>query len=88
MDHRGVNLSLLFFVEINIIIPPVMRQIGAYQDNITRIESLDMIPHELRTAAFVKINELDLGMIMPAIVDIRVPVFTYAERVRRSLGNF
>jgi len=88
MDHRGMNFAFHIFVEVNIVISPVMRQIGAYKDNIARIESLDVIPHELRTTAFVKINELDLGMIVPAIVDIRVPVFTYAERMRRSLGNF
>jgi len=83
-----MNFAFLFFVKVNIVISPVMRQIGAYQDNIARIESLDMIPHELSATAFVKVNELDLGMIMPAIVDIRVPVFPYAERMRRSLGDF
>lgn len=31
---------------------------------------------------------LSFGMVVPAIVDKRVPVFTYAERVCRSLGNF
>ena len=38
-----------------------------------------MVSYELRTAALMKIDELDFRMIMPAIVDVRVPVFPNTE---------
>jgi hypothetical protein len=43
-----------------------------------------MIAYELGTAALMKNNELHLGVVVPAVVDERVPVFPYAEGMSRG----
>ena len=88
MDHGGVNLLSAVLVKVHIVMPPVMRKIGTHQDDVAGIESLDMIAHELRTSALMEMDELYLGMIMPAIIDMRIPVFTDTERMCRGSGNF
>jgi len=74
-----MNLLPAVFVKVYVVMTPVVRKIGAHQDNIAGIKSLDMIAYELRAAAFVKINQLYFRVIMPAIVDIRIPVITDTE---------
>ena len=79
MDHRGMNLLPAVFVKVYVVMTPVVRKIGAHQDNIAGIKSLDMIAYELCAAALVKIDQLYFRVIMPAIVDIRIPVITDTE---------
>lgn len=74
-----MNLLPAVFVKVYVVMAPVVRKIGTHQDNIAGIKSLNMIAHELRTAALVKINQLYFRVIMPAIVDIWVPVITDTE---------
>lgn len=71
--------QVLIPFEIGIVIAPVMRQIGTYQYNITGMESLDMIAYELCAAAMMKIDQLHFCMVMPAVIDKRIPVFPDAE---------
>jgi hypothetical protein len=79
MNHGGMNFASAVFVKIWIVVPPVMGQVGTYQDNIPGIEPGDMIANELCSASLMKIDELNFGMIVPAIIDVRVPVFTNTE---------
>ena len=75
-------------VEVAVVVPPVMGKIRAYENDVSGMETFDVIPHELCTATLVKIDEFDLGMIMPAIIDIGVPVFANAEGMSRGPGDF
>jgi hypothetical protein len=47
-----------------------------------------MIADELGTAALMEKNKLYLDVVVPAIIDIGVPVFTHAERMRGGLRDF
>jgi hypothetical protein len=64
-----------------------MGQIGANQDDVAGAKAFDVIAYELRAATLMEIDEFDLGVIMPAIVDIRIPVFPDAEGVGWCTGN-
>ena len=86
MDNGGVNGAGSF--EMEIVIAPVMRQIGADEDDIAGVEAFDMIAHELGAAALVKNDQLHFGMIMPAVINEWVPVFPDTERLSGSLGDF
>lgn len=86
MDDGGMHL--FFALEPGFVISPVMGEVGSDQDDIAGMEALDMIPYELGAPALVEIDQFQLRMIMPAVVDKGVPVFPDAERVGRGLGNF
>ena len=82
MDHGRMDGRSLVLRKINIVISPVMRQIGTYQDDIPCLEPLDMISHELRAATFVEMDQLHFGVIVPSVVYERVPVFADAKGMR------
>ena len=82
--HRQILVSF----KIGVIISPVMRQIGPYQDDIPGIKAFNVIAYELRPAALMKIDKLYFRMIMPAVVDERIPVLPDAERMRSRLWDF
>ena len=73
---------------MDVVVPPVVREVGADEDDITGLKPFDMIAYELRTAALMEKDQLQFGVVVPAIIDERVPVFPYAEGLRRSFGDF
>ncbi len=74
--------------KIGLVIAPVMGQIGADQDDVPGLETLDMIAHELGSATLVEIDQLHFRVIMPAVIDKGIPVFPDAEGMGRGLGDF
>ena len=80
--------SAFFFPEVCVIVSPVMRQVGSYQDDITGLKAFDMVSYELSATALVKKDQFHFGMIMPAIVDEWVPVLPDAERMGGRSGDF
>jgi len=49
-----MNLLGPFSVEVSIVVPPVMWQVGPDQYDIARVETFDMIAYKLSSAAFVE----------------------------------
>lgn len=43
---------------------------GADKDHVTGAEPFDAVADELSTVTLFEIDELDLGMVMPAVIDI------------------
>jgi hypothetical protein len=74
--------------EVEIVIAPVMWQVGAYENDIAGLEAFDMIACELRAAALVKNDQLHFGMIMPAVVDMRVFILPHAKGVGGGPRDF
>jgi hypothetical protein len=69
MDHGGINRQCLITLKIGVIVSPVVRQVGADQDDIPWMEAFDMVADELGASAAVKIDQLYFDVIVPAIVD-------------------
>jgi hypothetical protein len=69
MDHGGMNRQCLITLKIGVIVSPVVRQVGADQDDIPWMEAFDMVADELGASAAVKIDQLYFDVIVPAIVD-------------------
>lgn len=74
--------------EISIIIPPVMRKVRPHQDDVTGMKPFNMITHELRAAALMKIDHLHFRVIMPAVVYEWIPVLPDAEGMSGRLWDF
>jgi len=88
MDDGGVDGLIFFRSKMNVVITPVVGEIGADQDDVARMKAFDMITYELCAAAFVEKYQFHFGMIMPTVVNEWVSVFPDAERLSRSLGDF
>src|ERR1700722_19325164 len=84
MDHGGMNGQIAFLVEIHIIIPPIVREVTSYQNDVAGLEPLDVISDELRAIALVEDDELHFRMVVPAVIDKRVPVLPYAKGMGRG----
>src|ERR1700722_13415920 len=65
--------------EIHVVVAPIMREIAAHKNDVTGLEPLDVIADELRAVALVEDNELHFRVVVPAVIDKRVPVLPYAE---------
>jgi len=74
--------------EMEVIIAPVVREIGAYQDDVAGMKAFDIIAYKLSTAAFMKKYQFHFGMIMPAVVNEWVSVLPDTERLSWSLRDF
>jgi len=83
-----MNGPFFFCFKMDIVISPVMGQIGTDEDDVSGLKAFDIIADELCTAAFMEKDQLHFGMIMPAVVDVWVPVFPDTERLSGSLGDF
>lgn len=79
VDDGGMNCVVFVPLEKGVVIAPVVGQIGTEEDNVPGLEAFDMIANELGTAAMVEIDQFDFGVIMPAIVYKRLPVFPDTE---------
>lgn len=86
VDHGRMD-GQAAFLEVSVVISPVMGEIGAHQDNIAGMKTLDMIAYELGTAALVEADQFHFGMIMPSIVDKRVPVLPDAKGMGGCFGD-
>lgn len=75
-------------VEEDVIITPVMREVGADQDDIAGLKAFDVVADELGPAAVMKEDQFHFYMVMPAVIDERVPVFTDAEGMGGCAGDF
>ena len=75
-------------VEADVVIPPVMGEVGADQDDITGLETFDVVADELGPAALMEKDQFHFDMVVPAVIDEWVPVFPHAEGVRRGAGYF
>src|ERR1700722_11792110 len=78
MSDKNVRL-VDFRAEIPIIKAPVVREVSADQDNVTRLKSTDAITDELGSFPFFKMDQFDFRMIVPPVIDKRYPVLPYAE---------
>src|ERR1700722_4432828 len=65
--------------EIHVVVAPIMREIAAHKNDVTGLEPLDVIADELRAVALGEDNELHFRVVVPAVIDKRVPVLPYAE---------
>ncbi len=83
-----MDRPVFFCCEIDVVIPPVVGEIGPNQYDVAGLKAFDMVAHELCTTAFMEKNQLHFGVIVPAVVDKRVPVFPNAKRLGRSFGDF
>lgn len=88
VNDGRMNGMLTGTAEVNIVVTPVMRKIGSYENDVTGLKAFDVIPHELCAAALVKKYQLHLNMIVPSIVNEWIPVLTDAEGLGRSLWDF
>jgi len=79
VDHCRMDCVVFIPFKIGIVIPPVMGQIGTEEYDIAGLEAFDMIADELGATAMVEVNQFDLGVVMPAIVYKRLPVFPDTE---------
>jgi hypothetical protein len=88
MYDGGVDRLRFVLVEVRVVITPVMREVGADEDDIAGLEAFDVIADELGAAALVKEDQFHLDMVVPAVIDERIPVFPYAEGMGGSAGDF
>lgn len=79
MDHGRVDWPIAIAAEIHVIIPPIVRKVGSDQDDVAGLEAFDMIADELRAVAVVEDDELHFRVVVPAVIDERVPVLPDAE---------
>jgi hypothetical protein len=88
MDDGRVYRMGVPGTEKGLVIAPVMREVGSYENDVARMKAFDMVAHELSAAALVKKDQFHFGMVVPAVIDKGVPVFADAEGVSGSFGNF
>lgn len=88
MRYPDIGLQAGVFLEIEVVKPPVVGQVGAHQHDIARLESFDTIANELGSFSLFEMDQFDLGMVMPAVIDVRHQVPAYAERMAGACGNF
>jgi len=88
MNDGGMDRLRFDVVEVDVIITPVVREVRPDQDDIPGLKSFDMVADELGPAALMKDDQFHFDMVMPAVIDERVPVFPHAERVGRGAGDF
>ena len=65
-----------------------MGQVGADEDDIAGLEAFDVIADELGAAALVKEDQFHFDMVVPSVIDERVPVFANAKGMGRCAGDF
>jgi len=74
--------------EKGLVIAPVVWEVGSYEDDVAGMKAFDMVADELGAAALVKKDQFHFGMVVPAVIDKRVPVFADAEGVGGGFGDF
>src|SRR5579863_3648718 len=87
MNNGGMDGLRFSLVEEDFIITPVMREVGADKDDIAGLKAFDVVADELGPAAVMKEDQLHFDMVVPAVIDERVPVFPHAEGVGRDAGD-
>lgn len=88
MNDGGVDGMWFGFVEIDVVITPVVGEVGTDEDDIAGLEAFDVIADELGAAALMKKDQFHFYVVVPAVIDERVPVFTYTEGVGGGVGDF
>ena len=83
-----MDRPFFFYFKMDVVISPVMGQIGPDEDDVAGLKAFDMIAYKLCTAAFMEKDQFHFGMIMPAVINEWVPVFPDTERLSGSLGDF
>ena len=83
MDGLGFGL-----VEVDIIITPVVGEVRADEDDIAGLEAFDVVADELGAATLVKEDQFHFDMVVPTVVDERVPVFPHAEGLGGGARDF
>ena len=74
--------------KMHVVVAPVVGQIRSNEDDIAGLKPFDMIAYELRAAAFVEEDQFHFRVIVPAVVDERVPVLSDAKGLRGSFWDF
>src|SRR5579863_2213488 len=88
MNDGGMDGQWFGLVEADVVVTPVMGEVRADEDDITGLKTFDVVADELSTAALMKEDQFHFDMVVPAVIDERVPVFPYAERVGGGAGDF
>ena len=88
MNDGGMDGLWFGLVEVDVVVTPVMGEVGTDEDDIAGLKAFDVVADELSTAALMKEDQFHFDMVVPAVVDERVPVFPYAERVGGGAGDF
>jgi hypothetical protein len=88
LSHTDIGLYTPGYFETGVVEAPVMRQVGAYEDHITRAKPAHIVSDELHTLSFLDVYQFDLGVEMPAIVHAGNEIPADAERLSRFFGNF
>src|ERR1700754_3028520 len=88
MCYPNVGALFVIFFEPGIVETPVMREIGTHQYNIPGIEPLHIVAHELGASSLFKMDQFHFGVEMPAGIDVRYEIPSYAKRMSGLPGNF
>jgi len=82
MHHNHIGIMLFTLIKIAVVKFPVMRKMGANKYHITWAETFDAVANKLRPTAFFKVNEFNLGMIMPAVIEGTLSLLALNELTR------
>ena len=88
MNNGGVDGLRFGLVEVHIIITPVVRKVGADENDIAGLEAFDVIADKLGAAPLMKEDQFHFDMVVPAVIDERVPVFPHAKGVGWDARDF
>jgi hypothetical protein len=83
MGHPNISHYGRIFLEVSIVESPVMGEVGADKDYVAGFKLFDTIANELSAFAFLKMDQFDFGVIMPAVIDIWYQVLAYTEGIKR-----
>src|SRR5215204_2703643 len=87
MRHPNICSNVRILFKIHIIKTPVMWEVGSNQNYISSFETLDTVANKLSAFTLVEMDQLNLWMIMPSIVNVRNQVMSYTKRVAGFFGN-
>src|SRR6185436_826226 len=81
MSHPYIGSYRAILFKINIIKSPIMRQVRTNQYYISCFKLFDTVADELCAFTFIKMDQFDFGMIMPAVIDVRNKIPPYTKRM-------
>src|SRR5689334_11329819 len=88
MRNPDISMGFCVFFKKAVIKTPVVRQVGAYQYDVAGFKTFDVVPNELGAFTFLKMDQFDLGVIVPPVVNVGNKVLPYAKRPVRSFRYF
>ncbi len=72
--------------QIGLVTPPVVRQISADQQEVARLKVLNIVVNKLSATTLLNIQQLNFGVIVPAIIEMQVHRLSDTEGILHWLG--